>query len=160
MPSLVTSFPRSSCASGLDSKLAGRQEFQTDADFKSQSSQLPSDAGNAWVEERTRVAVGRNVNVSGKLIFHEPVRIEGRFRGEVRSAELVVIAEEALIEGKVQAPRLLVMGELRGDVVGCDRTVIGPRARVYGNIASRVLTISEGAWIEGHIQMSNVVVEL
>jgi cytoskeletal protein CcmA (bactofilin family) len=124
-----------------------------------QSSQIPHDAGIAWVEERTRVAVGRNVNVSGKLIFHEPVRIEGRFRGEVRSAELVVIAEEALIEGKVQAPRLLVMGELRGDVIGCERAVIGPRARVYGNIAVRNLTISEGAWIEGHIQMSNVTVE-
>ena len=54
-----------------------------------QSNQIPHDAGMAWVEERTRVAVGRNVNVSGKLIFHEPVRIEGRFRGEVRSAELV-----------------------------------------------------------------------
>jgi cytoskeletal protein CcmA (bactofilin family) len=105
------------------------------------------------------VAVGRNVNVSGKLIFHEPVRIEGRFRGEVRSAELVVIAEEALIEGKVHAPRLLVMGELRGDVIGCERAAIGPRARVYGNIASRSLTVAEGAWIEGHIQMSNVVVE-
>jgi cytoskeletal protein CcmA (bactofilin family) len=77
----------------------------------------------------------------------------------VRSAELVVIAEEALIEGRVQAPRLLVMGELRGDVVGCERAAIGPRARVYGNIAARSLTISEGAWIEGHIRMTNVVVE-
>ena len=44
---------------------------------------IPQDAGVAWAEERTRVAVGRNVNVSGRLIFQEPVRIEGRFKGEV-----------------------------------------------------------------------------
>src|SRR5215470_12919386 len=86
----------------------------------------PEPPGNTWTEERTRLAVGRNINVSGRLIFHEPVRIEGRFRGEVSSAELVVIAEEALIEGKVHAPRMLVMGELRGDVSGCERAVIGP----------------------------------
>ena len=95
----------------------------------------------AWAEARTRVAVGRNVNVSGKLIFHEPVRIEGRFKGEVRSVELVVIGEDGMVEGKVFAPRLLVMGELRGDVVGCERVVLGPRAKFFGNIETRDLTV-------------------
>jgi len=123
------------------------------------STQIPQDAGVAWAEERTRVAVGRNVNVSGKLIFHEPVRIEGRFRGEVRSVELVVVGEEGMIEGKVFAPRLLIMGELRGDVVGCDRMVLGPRARFYGNIETRNLTISEGAYLDGNVRMTRTCVE-
>jgi len=123
------------------------------------STQIPQDAGVAWAEERTRVAVGRNVNVSGKLIFHEPVRIEGRFRGEVRSVELVVVGEEGMIEGKVFAPRLLIMGELRGDVVGCDRMVLGPRARFFGNIQTRNLTVAEGAYLDGNIRMTGVSVE-
>jgi cytoskeletal protein CcmA (bactofilin family) len=118
------------------------------------SGQIPYDAGAAWAEERTRVAVGHNVNVSGKLIFNEPVRIEGRFRGEVRSVELVVIGEDGMVEGKVCAPRLLVMGELRGDVVGCDRIVLGTRAKVFGNIEARNLTIREGAYFEGAVRMT------
>lgn len=113
----------------------------------------------AWAEERTRVAVGRNVNVSGKLIFHEPVRIEGRFRGEVRSVELVVVGEDGMIEGKVFAPRLLIMGELRGDVVGCDRMVLGPRAKFFGNIQTRNLTVAEGAYLDGNVRMTQVSVE-
>jgi cytoskeletal protein CcmA (bactofilin family) len=117
------------------------------------SNQIPQDAGAAWAEARTRVAVGRNVNVSGKLIFHEPIRIEGRFRGEVRSPELVVIGEEGMIEGKVFAPRILIMGELRGDVVGCDRLVLGPRAKLFGNIETRNLTVAEGAYLEGNVRM-------
>ena len=121
------------------------------------STQIPQDAGAAWAESRTRVAVGRNVNVSGKLIFHEAVRIEGRFRGEVRSVELVVVGEEGLIEGKVTAPRLLIMGELRGDLVGCDRVVLGPRAKVFGNIEARSLTVAEGAYLLGNVRMSQVV---
>ncbi len=123
------------------------------------SIQIPQDAGVAWAEERTRVAVGRNVNVSGKLIFHEPVRIEGRFRGEVRSVELVVVGEEGMIEGKVCAPRLLVMGELRGDVVGCYRVVLGPRAKFFGNIETRNLTVSEGAHLDGNVRMTQVSVD-
>lgn len=120
------------------------------------SSQIPFDAGAAWAEERTRLAVGRNINVSGKLIFNEPVRIEGRFRGEVRSVELVVIGEDGMVEGKVCAPRLLVMGELRGDVAQCDRIVLGTRAKVFGNIEARNLTIREGAYFEGGVRMTNI----
>jgi cytoskeletal protein CcmA (bactofilin family) len=115
----------------------------------------PEAPGNSWVEERTRVAVGRNINVSGRLIFHEPVRIEGRFRGEVSSATLVVISEEGTIEGKVRAPRLVIMGELRGDVVESKRVVLGPRARVHGNIEAEKIAINEGAHFDGHVQMTN-----
>jgi cytoskeletal protein CcmA (bactofilin family) len=123
-----------------------------------ESTQIPQDAGPAWAESRTRVAVGRNINVSGKLIFQEPVRIEGRFRGEVRSVELVVVGEEGMVEGKVFAPRLLIMGELRGDVVGCDRVVLGPRAKVFGNIETRNLTVAEGAYLDGNVRMTQVAV--
>src|SRR3984885_8727380 len=124
-----------------------------------ESNSIPQDAGAAWAEARTRVAVGRNINVSGKLIFHEPVRIEGRFKGEVRSIELVVIGEDGMVEGKVFAPRLLIMGELRGDVVGCERVVLGPRAKFFGNIETRDLTVSEGAYLDGNVRMTRVSVE-
>ena len=123
-----------------------------------ESTQIPQDAGPAWAESRTRVAVGRNINVSGKLIFQEPVRIEGRFRGEVRSVELVVVGEEGMVEGKIFAPRLLIMGELRGDLVGCERVVLGPRAKIFGNIETRNLTVAEGAYLDGNVRMTRVAV--
>ncbi|MDO8434674.1 MAG: polymer-forming cytoskeletal protein [Candidatus Binatus sp.] len=124
------------------------------ADNSAYSKLIPNDPGTAWAEEPTRVAVGRNVNVSGKLIFDGPMRIEGRFKGEVRSAELLVIAEDATVEGKICAPRLLVMGELRGDITGCERLVLGPRAKMFGNIEARNLTIREGAYLEGEVRMT------
>jgi cytoskeletal protein CcmA (bactofilin family) len=131
-----------------------RNGHTTEQESARTTAQIPNQPAASWVEERTRVAVGRNINVAGRLIFHEPVRIEGRFRGEVSSAELVVIAEEGMIEGKVRAPRLLIMGELRGDVEGTRRVVLGPRARVHGNIETESLTICEGAQLWGHVRMA------
>jgi cytoskeletal protein CcmA (bactofilin family) len=115
---------------------------------------IPPIPGEAWVEERTRVAVGRNVNVSGHLVFQEPVRIEGNFRGEVSSNQLVVIADHGTIEGRVRSPRLLVLGELRGDVTESRLVVLGPRARVVGNIHADSLRVCEGARIEGEVRVS------
>lgn len=114
---------------------------------------MPRVPGEAWIEERTRVAVGRNVNVSGRLVFQEPVRIEGRFRGEVSSSEMVVISDHGTIEGKVRSPRLLVLGELHGDVVESRLVVLGPRARVFGRIEADSLRVCEGAFLEGDVRV-------
>ncbi|MGH7837019.1 MAG: bactofilin family protein [Candidatus Binataceae bacterium] len=113
----------------------------------------PHTPADAWIEERTRIAVGRGINVSGRLVFQEPVRIEGRFHGEVSSSELVVISEQASVEGKVRTPRVLILGALTGDVVGAKSAVLGPRARVNGNIESETLTVCEGAQLEGDIRI-------
>lgn len=122
-----------------------------------QAAGLPNIPGQAWIEERTRVAVGRGINVSGRLVFQEPVRIEGRFKGEVSSSELVVITEQASVEGRVRTPRVLILGELNGEVVGAKSAVLGPRARVKANIESETLTVCEGASLEGDIRSSGAV---
>ena len=112
---------------------------------------LPS---NGWINERTRIAVGQGVNVSGKLIFNEPVRIEGTFRGEVTSSSLVVIAETGTVEGKMKASKLVVLGEMRGDIVDAFRAYLGGRARVYGDITAENLTVCEGAYFSGNVKMT------
>jgi cytoskeletal protein CcmA (bactofilin family) len=123
-------------------------------DFAAQStSAIPLMPGAAWVEERTRVAVARNINVSGRLVFQEPVRIEGNFRGEVSSSELVVISDHGTIEGRVRSPRLLVLGELRGDITDSRLVVLGPRARVFGRIEADSLRVCEGALLEGEVRV-------
>ncbi|MGH8011099.1 MAG: bactofilin family protein [Candidatus Binataceae bacterium] len=115
---------------------------------------IPRAPGQAWVEERTRVAVGRNINVSGKLVFQEPVRIEGHFRGEVSSSELVVLSETATVEGRVRTPRVLVLGVLTGEVIGAKTVVLGPCARVTGSLETETLTVCEGAFLQGDIRVA------
>jgi cytoskeletal protein CcmA (bactofilin family) len=114
---------------------------------------LPNAPGQTWIEERTRVAVSPNVNVSGRLFFQEPVSIEGRFRGEISSSELVVISEEGAVEGRVRTPRILILGELQGEIVGSTAIVLGPRARVSGNIEAESLIVCEGARLDGDVRV-------
>jgi cytoskeletal protein CcmA (bactofilin family) len=138
-------------------KLSTSDSIRSDADstgFAAQpTSAIPPMPGAAWVEERTRVAVARNINVSGRLVFQEPVRIEGNFRGEVSSSELIVISDHGAIEGRVRTPRLLVLGELRGDITDSRLVVLGPRARVFGRIEADSLRVCEGALLEGDVQV-------
>src|ERR1700680_1808786 len=121
------------------SKLSENPKAESRSKLDSQHSEADAHSSNGWVQERTRVAVGQGVNVSGKLIFNEPVRIEGTFRGEVTSSSLVVIAETGTVEGRMRASKLVVLGEMRGDIVDASRAYLGSHARVYGDITAENL---------------------
>jgi len=139
-------------------KVGGRLvENPSRTESRSKDPQSGGDAlsPSAWVHERTRVAVGQGVNVSGRLIFNEPVRIEGTFRGEVASTSLVVIAETGTVEGRMKTSKLVVLGEMRGDIVDATRAYLGPHARVYGDITAENLTVCEGAYFSGNVKMTS-----
>ncbi len=107
----------------------------------------------SWIEERARIAVNRNVRITGRLVFQEPIRIEGHFRGEVSSSELVVISEEGSVGGRIQSPRLVVLGELEGDITASKSVVLGPRSRFKGKIEADNLTICEGAYLNADLRI-------
>ena len=126
--------------SGANFNLSGHAEASTES--------LPS-----WVQERARIAVNRNVRIAGHLVFQEPIRIDGHFRGEISSSELVVISEGGSVGGQIRSPRLVVLGELEGDIVSSKSVVFGPRSRFKGKIEADSLTICEGACLNADLRI-------
>jgi cytoskeletal protein CcmA (bactofilin family) len=107
-----------------------------------------------WIEEHTRIAVSRNVNVSGHLVFQEAIRIEGRFRGDISSSELIVISRAGVVDGGIRTPRALILGKLQGAVIGSQSVVLGPHACVNGRIETESLTVCEGARLDADIRVA------
>ena len=104
-----------------------------------------------WLQERVRTVVSGTIR--GKLIYQESVRVEGRISGELSSTELVVIAEGGLFQGRLRTPKLLVLGEFEGDVIGAKAVVLGARARVKANIETESLVVQEGARLDGDVRV-------
>jgi cytoskeletal protein CcmA (bactofilin family) len=123
------------------------------AHFGSGANASNSSAHPSWIEERARVAVNRNAKVAGHLVFQEPIRIEGHFRGEVSSSELVIISEDGSVGGRVRSPRLVVLGVLEGDITASKSVVLGPRSRFKGKIEADNLTICEGAYLNADLRI-------
>jgi cytoskeletal protein CcmA (bactofilin family) len=106
-----------------------------------------------WQEIRTFLDPG--TQVSGKLGFTTPTRIEARLRGEVRASDLLVIAAGGLVQGTLWPKSLVVAGEIRGRILGADRVEIQAGGRVTGFIETRALDIDQGATFEGDCRMSD-----
>jgi len=101
-----------------------------------------------------RTSVGADSEVTGRLSFSAPTRIDGKLRGEVCASDLLVIGEAGRIEGTVRATQLVILGHVQGEVAGAERVEIGPRGRMTGKIETRALVVHEGGLLEADCRVA------
>ena len=113
---------------------------------------MPSTVTNGpWQD--VRVSLGPDAQVTGKLVFSTPTRIEGKLKGELRASDILVIGTQAVVHANVHAAKLVVLGEVHGSVSGALHVEICAGGRVYGEIETRALVVREGARFEGRSKM-------
>jgi cytoskeletal protein CcmA (bactofilin family) len=112
-------------------------------------------AGDSWRE--VSVSLGSDAEVSGRLSFSTATRIEGRLRGEVKSADLLVVGPQAVINASVRADVLIVLGQVHGNVTHAERVEIRPGGQIHGDIHTRSLVVAEGGTFDGNCHMQDLV---
>ena len=55
-----------------------------------------------------RSSLGPDTAITGKLSFSAPTRIDGKLKGEIRATDLLIIGEQAVVEGAVRAQKLIL----------------------------------------------------
>src|SRR2546423_11337923 len=102
--------------------------------------------GNAWQE--VRVSLGPDAEVTGKLSFTVPTRIEGKLKGEVRATDLLVVGPQAIVHASVQAEKLIVLGEVRGEVRQATRVEICTGGRPLGAVRAKCPVVQDGGQVD------------
>jgi len=97
--------------------------------------------------------LGQGALFEGKLSFEGEIRIEGHFKGEVRTADLLVVGETAKVEAELKVGTIIVNGEVHGNIEAAKLVELHHPARVYGNIKTPSLQIQKGVIFEGSTQM-------
>jgi cytoskeletal protein CcmA (bactofilin family) len=89
----------------------------------------------------------------GHLEFSGAVRIDGKFTGEIRSEGTLILGKEAQVQGQIYVNQLVMSGNISGDIIVADKTVMHRTARLVGNISTKLLVMEEGAVLQGKICM-------
>jgi len=98
--------------------------------------------------------LGPGSQFEGKLSFDEMVRIDGRFIGEIRSSDTLVVGDTADIEGDIHVGCLVLSGNFKGNIVASQRVELLEPARVEGVIETPLLRIDEKVTFDGEIRMT------
>ena len=100
--------------------------------------------------------LGPESTFEGKLVFEGTVRIDGTFKGEIQTDDILVIGQGAKVEATANVGTIIVNGELVGNINATKSVELNAPAIVRGNISTPEITIAKGVVFEGGCQMENV----
>ena len=99
--------------------------------------------------------LGRGTRFEGKLHFEGRVRIDGAFRGQIRSDDVLVIGDGAEIEGEIDVATVIVRGgTVRGTIHARHSIELHVPARVFGNLHAPQIMLEKGVQFEGSCRMA------
>ena len=105
------------------------------------------------VKEQINGFLSNDTQFEGKLSFSGEVRIDGRYSGEILAEGVLVVGESAYLEADVSASRLIISGEVHGNISAEKKIEINSQGKVLGNISAPIITIEEGGIFEGACKM-------
>jgi cytoskeletal protein CcmA (bactofilin family) len=101
--------------------------------------------------------LGRGTHFEGKLHFEGRVRIDGSFKGEIRSADTLIIGDGAEVHAEIVVATVIVRGgTVHGNVRAKTAIEIHAPAKVVGNLHSPSLFIDRGVEFQGSCRMDEV----
>jgi cytoskeletal protein CcmA (bactofilin family) len=99
--------------------------------------------------------IGAGTRIEGDVAVTGGVHIEGCVKGNVITAPgasaVLSIAEQGVVEGSVDVPRVVVHGEVRGDIRATEKVELGATAKISGNVAYGIIEMAAGALIQGRL---------
>ncbi|WP_058834404.1 bactofilin family protein [Luteimonas abyssi] len=119
------------------------------ADFRPSQSAPPRAAAQS---EASESLIASNLTIEGKIEGTGDVRIAGKFKGDVNVQGNLSIERGAKLTGGVRADKVVVAGDLEGNIESAKRVELLDSSALTGDLKAGTLTVASGAKIRGHIE--------
>lgn len=97
-----------------------------------------------------------DASMQGTITFKDPVnlRINGSFEGKLDTKGNLTIGENARVKANIHGDRIVIAGKVTGNIYATQSLSIIAPASVQGNITTPLMSMTEGAKIEGQVLMN------
>ncbi len=138
---------KTTMSSGASSSESGRATGKDEAHRKSGAGK-----GGTALEERVTALIGAGSQFEGKIDVEGAIRIDGEIKGEINSANWVVVGEIAAVEADIRAKTVIINGSVVGNVVA-QQVFLKPTGRLQGSVETPRLILDSGAVFNGSSRM-------
>jgi cytoskeletal protein CcmA (bactofilin family) len=94
-----------------------------------------------------------DIDFSGILHFEKPFLIRGKVSGEINASGLLVIDENAVVNANINALRVLIRGQVKGDVTAVQKVDITLTGKLAGNLTTPEVFMETGCVFNGRCTM-------
>ncbi len=110
------------------------------------TTQQPRRAAESQAKESL---IASDLTIEGKIEGTGHVRIAGRFKGDVNVQGDLTIEAGAKLTGGVRAKRVIIAGELEGNIEGAMRVELLEGGVLIGDVKAGALTVAAGSRMRG-----------
>lgn len=110
---------------------------------------------NEGVEEKKGVEsalsiIANGTTIIGDVVSDGDIRIEGKIIGQLLCKSKVVVGPKGRIEGNIDTVNATIAGEVYGKILVRDLLQLQETARIYGDVCTQKIAISQGAVFNGN----------
>jgi len=117
-------------------------------------SQIMTEIYNDFLEDADfDTILSPDIDFTGTLRFEKPFLIRGKVSGEINSTGLLVIDENAVVNANIHALRVLIRGQVKGDVTAIEKVEVTVNGKLSGNVTSPEIYMETGCVFNGRCTM-------
>jgi cytoskeletal protein CcmA (bactofilin family) len=115
----------------------------------------PSDAPPAEQAAADPATIGKSLRIKGDVIGSESLYIDGKVEGSINLIDCrVTVGRDAQVLADITARDVVVLGTVQGNVNASDRVDIRSEGSLTGDVTTGRVTIGDGAFFKGRIEIS------
>ncbi|MBA2238915.1 MAG: polymer-forming cytoskeletal protein [Lysobacter sp.] len=96
--------------------------------------------------------IASDITIEGKIEGSGHVRIAGRFKGDVNVQGNLTIETGAKVTGGVRASKVVIAGELEGNIEAAQRVELLESGVLVGDVKAGSLTVAPGSRLRGQME--------
>jgi cytoskeletal protein CcmA (bactofilin family) len=104
-------------------------------------------------EEKT--TIGQHISIEGQIRGEEHLIIEGSMKGNVQMEKHnFTVGANGQMDGEVRAQNVSISGQLKGTINAMGKVEVTKEADFYGDIRAKSISVEDGAYFKGSIELS------
>jgi cytoskeletal protein CcmA (bactofilin family) len=99
--------------------------------------------------ENSETIIARGAHFKGLVRCPDRLYVMGRVEGDIDCGGLVIIGEKARIQANIFARKVIIGGEVKGDIKSAEYVEIKPTGKLVGDLNASKIRLSDGCFFEG-----------
>jgi cytoskeletal protein CcmA (bactofilin family) len=109
----------------------------------------------ASVTPQEQATLGKSLVIKGEVTGSESLYIDGRVEGSINlPGNRVTVGRNGVVSANITAREIVILGKVRGNMAASDRFDIRNEGSLTGDIVAQRVSIEEGAFFKGSIEIN------
>jgi cytoskeletal protein CcmA (bactofilin family) len=98
--------------------------------------------------------IGEGSVFEGKFYISGSLKIDGKFEGEIKTDEELVVGESGRVRTNITAKSVVIAGTVIGNITARNEVRLLETGKVLGDVTAPMITLQKGVIVNGHFNIT------